>query len=73
MYIIESIHRSESSVRIAVATPRELFATIWMIDHSDQVVVWRIEGHVPAEFGWGMKGWNKYSEQFTSEHYKQST
>ena len=72
MYVLELITTSNSSLRVAAGTPRELFSAIVAFDCSPRVVAWRIEGHLPSSFGFGDKGWDRYSEKFTSEHYKQS-
>ena len=72
MYVLELITTSNSCLRVAVGTPRELFSAVDAFDCSPRVVAWRIEGHLPSSFRMGDTGWERYSEKFTSEHYKQS-
>ena len=72
MYIVELITTSNPGLRVAVGNSRELFSAIVAFDCSPRVVAWRIEGYVPSSFGWAAKGWERYSEKFTTEHNKQS-
>ena len=73
MYVLELITTSNPGLRVAVGTSKELFSAIVAFDCSPRVVAWRIEGHIPSSFGWADSGWERYSEKFTTEHYKQST
>lgn len=72
MYIVEIISKSESELRVAAGSQRELLGLLHCLDRSEYVIAWRIEGHKPSTFGWADRGWYKYSEVFTTEHYKQS-
>jgi hypothetical protein len=53
---------------LAVASPRELFTVIFMLDDSPQITAWRINGHEPAEFGWS-PFWKKKVSTFEQEHF----
>jgi hypothetical protein len=68
MYVVEFIMRGESAMSLAVASPRELFTVIFMLDDASRVTAWRINGHEPAEFGWS-PFWKKKVSTFEQEHF----
>ena len=70
MILVEALF-STGRVTLAVASPKELFQIIWVIDNSSETVAWKIVDHKPTDYGWSPY-WKRLAETFTQEHYVQS-
>lgn len=69
MILVKFITVTKPENVVAVSTMDSLFSLIWILDESDDCIVWTIVDAHPADFGWG-KEWKKYVEKFTPEHFK---
>jgi hypothetical protein len=59
---------------VALASPKDVFALITVLDDSSKVVGWQVVEHLNLyhSFGWANEGWNKHRPNgFTREDYSE--
>ncbi len=76
MILVRYLSRSHESAvtTVALASPKDVFKLITVLDDSRKVVGWQVVDHLNLyhSFGWANEGWNKHRPNgFTREDYSE--